>query len=54
MKLYSQNGLEDWKNLSKKGMANYELFHKLSGLKPKIKPTEAKDLRTQKDSRYNT
>jgi hypothetical protein len=40
--MYSEKGLQDWKNLSKKGMQNYEIFNKLSGLKPNIKPTEGK------------
>lgn len=38
-KLFSQKGLQDWRNLSKKGMENYEVFTKLSGLKANIKPT---------------
>ena len=51
--MYSEKGLQDWKNLSKKGMQNYEIFNKLSGLKPNLKPTEGKQIRNQKESRYN-
>lgn len=46
-KMFSEKGLQDWKNLSKKGIENYELFIKLSGLKSN------NIIKSQKESRPN-